>query len=71
MDPDSEKDAESYRECFDGHPDFAIDLVNAIKMGTGGLLFDDPTYGDGCEYHDHDAGPNCHIRGKGRAKQGK
>jgi BTB/POZ domain len=71
MDPDSEKDAESYRECFDGHPDFAIDLVNAIKMGIGGLLFDDPTYGDGCEYHDHDAGPNCHIRGKGRAKQGK
>ena len=71
MDPDSEKDAESYRECFDGNLDFAIDLVNAIKMGIGGLLFDDPTYGDECEYHDHDAGPNCHIRGKGRAKQGK
>ncbi|OCL09199.1 hypothetical protein AOQ84DRAFT_26888 [Glonium stellatum] len=71
MDPDSEKDAESYRECFDNNPDFAIDLVNAIKVGTGGLLFDDPTDGVTCEYHDHDAGPNCHIRGKGRVKQGK
>lgn len=72
MDPDTEKDAESYRKCFDGSPDFAIDLVNAIKAGFGGgMLFEDPTESADCEYHDHDNGPNCHIKGKGRKKLGK
>lgn len=69
MDPDIESDAESYRFCFDNNPDFAIELVNAIKHGTGGVLFDDPTEGEGCEYHDHDNGPNCHKKAK--AKPGK
>jgi len=69
MDPDSERDAESYRICFDNNPDFAIDLVNAIKAGIGGLLLDDPTDGDDCDYHDHSDGPNCHNKGK--AKLGK
>jgi hypothetical protein len=67
MDPDSDKDAESYRLCFESNPDFCIELVNAIKDGTGGFLFDDPTEGDECEYHDHSNGPNCHIKKKGRA----
>jgi hypothetical protein len=72
MDPASERDVETYRECFEGNPDFAIDMVKAIRHGTGGMLFDDPTdAGDECEYHDHDAGPNCHIKAKGRANQGK
>jgi hypothetical protein len=64
MDPESDKDAESYRLCFENNPDFAVDLVNAIKKGIGGVLFEDPTEKNDCEYHDHDAGPNCHIRGK-------
>ncbi|KAI4744855.1 hypothetical protein E4T44_15115 [Aureobasidium sp. EXF-8845] len=38
MDPDSEKNAESYRNCFKDNPDFAVDMVNAIKAGTGGML---------------------------------
>ncbi|KAF1992446.1 hypothetical protein K402DRAFT_388100 [Aulographum hederae CBS 113979] len=66
MDPDSEKDAENYRICFENNPSFAIDIVNAVKWGTGGVLFDDPTVGDECEYHDHDNGPNCHIKGKSK-----
>jgi len=66
MDPDGDKDAESYRECFEDNPSFAIDLVNAVKQGTGGVLFDDPTEGDECEYHNHENGPNCHIRSKRR-----
>jgi hypothetical protein len=66
MDPDSDKDAESYRQCFADKPDFAIDLVNAIKEGTGGLLLEDPTSGESCEYHDHDDDPNCHSRRKGK-----
>ncbi|KAF2472810.1 uncharacterized protein BDR25DRAFT_312707 [Lindgomyces ingoldianus] len=69
MDPESERDVETYRECFVDNSDFAVDLVNAVKLGTGGMLFEDPTYGNGCEYHDHEAGPNCHIKGKGRVKQ--
>lgn len=67
MDPDSDRDVESYRFCFEDNPDFCVDLVNAIKQGTGGMLFDDPTDGDECEYHDHANGPNCHVRNKGKA----
>ncbi|ORY16833.1 hypothetical protein BCR34DRAFT_475953 [Clohesyomyces aquaticus] len=69
MDPDSDRDVETYRECFVDNPEFAVGLVTAIKLGTGGMLFEDPTSGGGCEFHDHEAGPNCHIKGKGRAKQ--
>ena len=43
MDPESEGDASTYRQCFERSPDFAIDVVNAIKAGTGGSLFQDPT----------------------------
>lgn len=69
MDPDSDKDAESYRQCFADNPDFAVDMVNAIKQGTGGMLFEDPTDGDNCPYHDHADGPSCST--KTRGKQGK
>ena len=64
MDPESDKDAESYRQCFENTSDFAVELVNAIKKGMGGLLFEDPTEKKDCEYHDHNEGPNCQIRGK-------
>ncbi|KAJ9605583.1 hypothetical protein H2200_010240 [Cladophialophora chaetospira] len=60
MDPGSEKDATSYRECFVQSPDFAVDVINAIKEGSGGSLFDDPTEGNGCRYHEHEDGENCH-----------
>ncbi|KAK0658360.1 hypothetical protein DIS24_g4774 [Lasiodiplodia hormozganensis] len=66
MDPDSDRDAEGYRHCFATSPDFAVDLVNAIKSGSGGFLFDDPTDGDDCLYHDHEHGPNCYTKGKGK-----
>ena len=72
MDPGSERDVETYCQCFDHNPDFAVDLVKAIRLGTGGMLFEDPTdQGHECDYHDHDAGPNCHIKGKGKGKQGE
>ncbi|KAL1650016.1 hypothetical protein SLS58_001393 [Diplodia intermedia] len=66
MDPDSDRDAEGYRHCFETSPDFAVDLVNAIKSGSGGFLFDDPTTGDDCLYHDHEHGPSCYGKGKGK-----
>ncbi|KAG9195199.1 hypothetical protein G6011_00319 [Alternaria panax] len=70
MDPGNKRDVETYRECFENNPDFAIDLVKAIRSGTGGMLFDDPTdEGHECDYHDHEAGPNCHTKGKGKAKK--
>ncbi|PVH93864.1 hypothetical protein DM02DRAFT_211364 [Periconia macrospinosa] len=73
MDPDNDRDVETYRQCFENNPDFAVDLVKAIKHGAGGILFDDPTdRGNECEYHDHTvAGPNCPVQGKGKGKQGK
>ncbi|EOD50468.1 BTB/POZ-like protein [Neofusicoccum parvum] len=66
MDPDNDRDADNYRSCFTDNPDFAIDLVNAIKSGSGGVLFDDPTTGNECQYHDHEDGPNCYGKGKGK-----
>ena len=71
MDPDSDRDVDTYRQCFENNPDFAIDLVKAMRDGTGGMLFDDPTdRGDPaneCEYHDHDherdTGPSCYTKG--------
>jgi hypothetical protein len=60
------------RQCFESNSDFAIDMVKAIRQGSGGMLFDDPTdTGNECEYHDHEQGPNCHVKAKGRAKSGK
>ncbi|KAF3006067.1 hypothetical protein E8E13_010981 [Curvularia kusanoi] len=70
MDPDSERDTESYRGCFENNAEFAIELVNAIRRGTGGVLLDDPTEkGNECEYHDHEDEPHCNIKGKGKGKQ--
>ncbi|THX21742.1 hypothetical protein D6C98_09106 [Aureobasidium pullulans] len=66
MDPDSDKNAESYRNCFKDNPDFAVDMVNAIKEGTGGILFDDPTDGDEDAYHE-DTTPRLNSKGKGPA----
>lgn len=72
MDPQTDRDVSTYRDCFTDNPDFAIELVTAIREGTGGMLLNDPTEGgNDCRYHDHEAGPNCHIRGKGKVKEGK
>ncbi|KAI8941661.1 hypothetical protein NX059_002873 [Plenodomus lindquistii] len=69
MDPGSDRDVETYRQCFENNPDFAVDLVKAIRLGTGGVLFDDPTeQGHNCDYHDHDTGPNCYSKANGKAK---
>lgn len=59
MDPDSTKDASIYRVCFEATPEFAIDLINAIKEGSGGSLFDDPTEGNSCRFHEHINGESC------------
>lgn len=69
MDPASERDVDTYRRCFENNPDFALDLVKAIRLGTGGVLFDDPTdTANGCDYHDHEAGPHCYAKTDGKAK---
>ena len=59
MDPESQNDAGTYKMCFDGNADFAIDVINAIREGTGGKLFQDPTEGNGCVYNEHDNGQQC------------
>lgn len=60
MDPDSTRCASTYRECFEISPEFAIDVLNAIRDGTEGLLLDDPTEGNSCRYHEHANGETCH-----------
>ena len=64
MDPESKKEASTYRACFETTPDFAIDVINAIKDGTGGSLFDDPTEGNSCRFHEHENGDTCHKKVK-------
>ncbi|RMY72695.1 hypothetical protein D0863_04332 [Hortaea werneckii] len=43
MDNGARKDAESYRKCFFDNADFAVDMINAIRSMSGGMLFEDPT----------------------------
>ncbi|KAI9811840.1 MAG: hypothetical protein M1827_005191 [Pycnora praestabilis] len=59
MSPENDRDASSYKCCFEADPDFAIDLVNAIREGAGGSIFADPTEGDYCSYHEHENGQTC------------
>ncbi len=59
MDPEVDQDASAYKCCFEGNPDFAVDLVNAIREGAGGKLFMDPTEGETCAYHEHEHGSTC------------
>ncbi|MCJ1316798.1 hypothetical protein MMC15_002119 [Xylographa vitiligo] len=67
MDPESTSDAGTYKMCFEGNADFAIDVINAIRQGAGGKLFEDPTEEVGCAFHEHENGANCHS-GNGNAK---
>lgn len=59
MAPGGTTDTSKYNICFEGSPDFAIDVINAIRDGTGNMLFDDPTAGGGCTYHEHENGQRC------------
>ncbi|EME47041.1 hypothetical protein DOTSEDRAFT_41560 [Dothistroma septosporum NZE10] len=68
MDPDVDRNAESYRKCFENNPNFAVEMVNAIRSMSGGILLNDPTHGDHCTYHDHDGGSGCQHEGKGKAR---
>ena len=68
MDPEVDKDAESYRKCFENNPDFAVEMINSIRTLSGGVLFNDPTESDACDYHDHSNGQKCHTKGKARGK---
>lgn len=62
MDPESECDAASYRMCFESSADFAIDVVAAIREGSGPKLFNDPTEErHRCCYHEHGAGQLCKV----------
>ena len=63
MDNAVEKDASTYRKCFENSADFGIEMVNAIRSMSGGMLFDDPTKAsDACQYHDHRDGSGCPPR---------
>lgn len=59
MDPESKADASTYRQCFEASPEFAIDVINEIRNGTNGFLFDDPTEGNSCRFHEHSDGESC------------
>lgn len=70
MDPGVKKDAETYRACFDGNADFAVEMVNAIRELSGGVLFDDPTAEENCaEWHDHRDGSACYLKGGVKSRQ--
>ena len=60
MDPESQTDAGTYRMCFEGSADFSVDVINAIREGSGRKLFADPTEEVDCSYHEHENGQVCH-----------
>lgn len=62
MDPESESDAGTYRICFEASADFAIDVIDAIRQGTGTRLFQDPTEDTGCFYHEHETSQLCESK---------
>jgi hypothetical protein len=63
MDPEVERDVQAYHECFAAEPSFAVALVREIRLMSGGMLFSDPTKGDGCEFHEHAEGESCQVTG--------
>lgn len=71
MDPEVERDLGAYRKCFEANPEFAVELVSTIRRMSGGILFDDPTRGDSCAWHDHDDVSGCPLQGKGKARVNK
>ena len=64
MDPESDNSALTYKVCFESGQDFAIDLINAIREGTGGTLLKDPTQEVGCFYHEHPDNEVCQQKRK-------
>ena len=62
MDPDAQRDATTYKACFEASADFAVDVLNEIREGSGGKLLDDPTESTGCVYHEHDEGDECPLK---------
>lgn len=65
MDNGTQKDAETYRKCFENDPRFAVEMINAIRSTSSGMLFADPTRAiDACQYHDHSDGSTCADAGK-------
>jgi hypothetical protein len=59
MDPNNKRDASTYRQCFEASAEFAVDVINEIRIATNGMLFDDPTEGASCRFHVHDNGESC------------
>ena len=64
MDPDSQRDAVTYKKCIEGNPDFAVDVINAIRQGVGGQLLPDPTENSWCDYHHHEEEELCPRKSK-------
>ena len=69
MDPDNEREARGYKECFE-ISEFGVDVVEAIRRGVGGVLLEDPMERKGCAYHVHDNGGRCGEERKGKGKDG-
>lgn len=61
MDPESDSNAATYRMCFENNADFAIDVIDAIRQGSGAKLFHDPTQETGCFYHEHGTSQVCKV----------
>ena len=68
MDPEVERSAEAYRKCLEDNPHFAIEVIGEIRRMSKGMLFNDPTKGDVCSYHDHADVSGCPMQGKGKTR---
>lgn len=64
MDPEVERDVGAYRKCLEGNPDFATELIRAVRKLSGGILFENPASGSACEWHDHNDTTVCPVQEK-------
>lgn len=64
MDPESDNSAATYQTCFENGPEFAVDVINAIRDGAGGKLLKDPTQEVGCFFHEHQDDELCQKKPK-------
>jgi len=73
MDPGVEGRVEGYQDVFQGKEgaEFAVQLVKAIRKGSGGVLLEDPTADRGCEFHLHEENEMCEsdVRSENRAER--
>lgn len=58
----ADKTEESYRRCIESNADFAIDLIKAMRIMSGGIVLENLTIGNPYSFRDHSDGNSCRAQ---------